>query len=89
MAESSPLSNPNPVVVHQRAASIRAAGEAEDALVSEVFGELEVGQMGGSGPQTLLPGSEVQITIHICSCYMILLPMSPHIVAQYSFHGPV
>ena len=45
MAESSPLSNPNPVIVHQRAASIRAAGEAEDALVSEVFGELEVDQM--------------------------------------------
>ena len=43
MAESSHLSNPNPVVVHQRAASIRAAGEAEDPLVSEVFGELEVG----------------------------------------------
>ena len=49
MAESSPLSNPNPVVVHQRPASIRAAGEAEDVLVSEVFGELEVGQMGRSG----------------------------------------
>lgn len=47
MAESSPLSNPNPVVVYQPAASMRVAGEPEDALVSEVFGELEVGQRGG------------------------------------------
>ena len=48
MAESSPLSNPNPVVVHQPAASMRVTGEPEDALVSEVFGELKVGQRGGS-----------------------------------------
>ena len=80
MAESSPLSNPNPVVVYQPAASMRVAGEPEDALVSEVFGELEVGQRGGYCilVWTLDPpeGPEVQITIHDCSCSMILRPVN-------------
>ena len=86
MAESSPLSNPNPVVVHQPAASMRVTGEPEDALVSEVFGELKVGQRGGSctysifwtlDPPARSEGSEVQITIHNCSYFMILRPVNP------------